>query len=162
MTTRTIASRKKFQSNPVSMPSCAVCGTEAPSEKHLRQHIKSKHDDRVLKCEECDVTCKGAMKLQVHKNIHRVVSCKNCDKVIPYNSSSSHKIMCGGDKKEFKCENCPAKFNKACNLKDHKTNNRCTVQCNLCDKTLKSAGFLEKHMSSFHQQQTNDTLHCAC
>ena len=104
----------------------AVCGTEAPSEKHLRQHIKSKHDDRVLKCEECDVTCKGAMKLQVHKNIHRVVSCKNCDKVIPYNSSSSHKIMCGGDKKEFKCENCPAKFNKACNLKDHKTNNRCT------------------------------------
>ena len=83
------------------MPSCAVCGTEAPSEKHLRQHIKSKHDDRVLKCEECDVTCKGAMKLKVHKNIHRVVSCKNCDKVIPYNSSSSHKIMCGGDKKEF-------------------------------------------------------------
>ena len=37
------------------MPSCAVCGTEAPSEKHLRQHIKSKHDDCVLKCEECDV-----------------------------------------------------------------------------------------------------------
>ena len=108
------------------MPSCAVCGTEAPSEKHLRQHIKSKHDDRVLKCEECDVTCKGAMKLKMHKNIHRVVSCKNCDKVIPYNSSSSHKIMRGGDKKEFKCENCPAKFNKACNLKDHKTNNRCT------------------------------------
>ena len=95
------------------MPSCAVCGTEAPSEKHLRQHIKSKHDDRVLKCEECDVTCKGAMKLKMHKNIHRVVSCKNCDKVIPYNSSSSHKIMCGGDKKEFKCENCPAKLNKA-------------------------------------------------
>ena len=54
------------------MPSCAVCGTEAPSEKHLRQHIKSKHDDRVLKCEECDVTCKGAMKLKMHKNIHRV------------------------------------------------------------------------------------------
>ena len=137
------------------MPSCAVCGTEAPSEKHLRQHIKSKPDDRVLKCEECDVTFKGAMKLKMHKNIHRVVSCKNCDKVIPYNSSSSHKIMCGGDKKELKCENCPAKFNKACNLKDHKTNNRCTVQCNLCDKTLKSAGFLEKHMSSFHQQQTH-------
>ena len=119
MTTRTIASRKKFQSNPVSMPSCAVCGTEAPSEKHLRQHIKSKHDDRVLKCKVCDVTCKGAMKLQVHKNIHRVVSCKNCDKVIPYNSSSSHKIMCGGDKKEFKCENFPAVFTPASDLKAH-------------------------------------------
>ena len=48
--------------------SCAVCGTEAPSEKNLKQHIHSKHDDCVLKCEVCDVTCKGGMKLKIRVN----------------------------------------------------------------------------------------------
>ena len=52
-------------------------------------------------------------------------------------------IKCVGEKKAFKCENCPATFNKADNLKVHMTNKRCSVQCNLCDKTLKSEFYLE-------------------
>ena len=60
---------------------------------------------------------------------------------------------CVGDKKEFKCENCPAVFNTASNLKAHITNKSCEIQCNLCDKTLKSAGYLEKHISSVRRVQ---------
>ena len=36
----------------VTMPSCAICRFEAPSDKHLRMHIETKHDDRVLTCEK--------------------------------------------------------------------------------------------------------------
>ena len=60
---------------------------------------------------------------------------------------------CVGDKKEFKCENCPAVFNTASNLKAHITNKSCEIQCNLCDKTLKSAGYLDKHIASVHKVQ---------
>ena len=45
------------------MLSCAICRFEAPSDKHLRVHIKTKHDDRVLTCEKCELTCKGGRKL---------------------------------------------------------------------------------------------------
>ena len=38
----------------VKMPTCAICKIEAPSEKHLKVHIKAKHDDRVLTCEKCE------------------------------------------------------------------------------------------------------------
>ena len=31
----------------VTMPSCDICSIEAPSDKHLRMHIQSKHDARV-------------------------------------------------------------------------------------------------------------------
>ena len=40
------------------------------------------------------------------------------------------------------------------NLKAHITSKSCDeIQCNLCDKTLKSAGYLEKHISSVHRVQ---------
>ena len=99
------------------MPSCAICSIEAPSDKHLRLHIQAKHDDRVLTCEKCEVTCKGGMKLRTHMDSHRKITCKHCEKEIPYNSRSSHMTKCVGDKKAIKCENCPAVFNTAGSLK---------------------------------------------
>ena len=135
------------------MPSCAICRFEAPSDKHLRMHIATKHDDRVLTCENCGNTCKGGTKLKTHMESHREITCNNCEKKIPYNSRSSHMTKCVSDKKEFKCENCPAVFNTAGNLKAHITNKSCEIQCNLCDKTLTSAGYLDKHIASVHKVQ---------
>jgi len=76
------------------MPSCAICNFEAPSEKHLRVHIESKHDDRVLTCEKCEKTCIGGRKLKTHMESHREVTCKHCENKIPYNSRSSHVTKC--------------------------------------------------------------------
>ena len=73
------------------MPSCAICNFEAPSEKHLRVHIESKHDDRVLTCEKCEKTCIGGRKLKTHMESHREVTCKHCENKIPYNSRSQRK-----------------------------------------------------------------------
>ena len=101
------------------------------------------------------MTCKGGRKLKTHMDSHREVNCKHCDKRIPYNSRNSHTIKCVGEKKAFKCENCPATFNKADNLKVHMANKRCSVQCNLCEKTLQSEFYLEKHISSTHRVQMN-------
>lgn len=61
---------------------------------------------------------------------------------------------CIGVKKAIKCENCPTVFNTAGNLKVHMTNKSCEIQCNLCDKTLKREGDLEKHISYTHRVQT--------
>ena len=61
------------------MPSCAICGIKASSDKLLRMHIQAKHDERVLKCEKCEVTCKGGRKLKTHMDSHREVNCKHCD-----------------------------------------------------------------------------------
>ena len=62
------------------MPSCAICRIEAPSEKHLRMHIQSKHDDRVLTCEKCEKKCIGGIKLNTHMQSHKEVTCNHCDK----------------------------------------------------------------------------------
>ena len=60
---------------------------------------------------------------------------------------------CIGVKKAIKCENWPTVFNTAVNLKVNMTNKSCEIQCNLCDKTLNSACYLEKHISSTHRQK---------
>ena len=52
---------------------------KASSDKLLRMHIQAKHDERVLKCEKCEVTCKGGRKLKTHMDSHREVNCKHCD-----------------------------------------------------------------------------------
>ena len=56
---------------------------------------------------------------------------------------------------EFKCENWRAVFNRADGLKRHVDKNRCEIQCNLCDKTLKCTEYLEKHIESTHRVQMN-------
>ena len=138
----------------VKMPTCAICKIEAPSEKHLKVHIKAKHDDRVLTCEKCEKKCIGGTKLRTHMEYHREVTCKHCEKRIPYNSRNSHKEKCG-EFGEFKCKNCPVVFTRKHHLKEDIDKNRCEIQCNICDKTLKSAEFLEKHIQTTHRVQIN-------
>ena len=133
----------------VHLSSCAICRIEAPFEKHLRMHIQAKHDDRVLTCEKCEKKCIGGIKLKTHKE----VTCNHCEKRIPYNSRNSHMAKCVSE--EFKCENCRAVFNRADGLKRHVDKNRCEIQCNLFDKTLKSTEYLEKHNESTHRVQMN-------
>ena len=84
---------------------------------------------------------------------HREVTCKNCEKKIPNNSRNSHMAKCVNG--EFKCKNCPVVFTRKDYLKEHIDKNRCEIQCNICDKTLKSAELLEKHIQSTHRVQIN-------
>ena len=71
--------------------------------------------------------------------------------MIPYNSTTSHVTKCIGDgEKSCKCDDCPAVFKTEGSLRVHVTNKSCPVKCNQCDKTLKNAGYLDKHMASAH------------
>ena len=135
------------------MPSCAICSFEGPTDKDLKLHIQGKHDDRELTCQQCKKICKGGINLNTHMNSQREVKCKQCDQTIPYNSTSSHMKKCVSEERDFKCENCPAVFNTEWNLKVHVTNKSCPVKCNRCDKTLKNAGYLDRHMASVHSVQ---------
>ena len=128
---------------------CVVCSFEALSEKHLKLHMQNEHDDSVITCEKCNKSCKGGRKFKTHMNYHREGS---CGKKIPYNSTTSHVTKCIGEK-SFKCENCSAVFNTEGNLKVHVTSKSCPVQCNHCDKTLKNAGYLDRHIALVHSVQ---------
>ena len=138
----------------VKMPSCALCSFVSSSDKLLKDHMVKKHDEREFACEVCGLTIRGRFKMQMHKNSHRKVTCKNCEKVIPYNSHSSHTSKCFAEK-SFKCEKCDKVFNRKHNLKCHIEMKRCEMTCNHCGKTLKSSAFLDKHMASQHQAQTS-------
>ena len=137
------------------MPSCAICSIEASSDKVLRMHIQAKHDERVLKCEKCEVTCKGGGSLRHTWTRIGKSTANTVTKEFPTIVGTVTQLKCVGEKKAFKCENCPATFNKADNLKVHMTNKRCSVQCNLCEKTLQSEFYLEKHISSTQRVQMN-------
>ena len=114
--------------------------------------MQNEHDDSVITCEKCNKSCKGGRKFKTHMNSHREVNCKHCGKKIPYNSTTSHVTKCIGEN-SFKCENCPAVFTTEGSLKVHVTNKSCPIKCNLCDKTLKNAGYLDRHMASVHSVQ---------
>ena len=137
----------------LTMPSCAICSFEVPTDKDLKSHLQVKHDDRELTCQQCKKICKGGINLNTHMNSQREVKCKQCDQTIPYNSTSSHMKKCVSRERDFKCENCPAVFNTEWNLKVHVTNKSCPVKCNRCDKTLKNGGYLDRHMASVHSVQ---------
>ena len=135
------------------MFSCTICSFQDLSGEKLRNHMRREHDERAFYCEKCEVTCKGRMKFKMHMASHRKISCKHCGQMIPYNSKSNHMRKCIGEK-AFKCENCCALFNIKDNLKVHVTKQSCPIKCNLCDKQLKSAGFMNKHIASVHRVQT--------
>ena len=134
------------------MLSCAFCSFATSSGKLLKNHMVKEHDEREFACEVCGLTIRGRFKMQMHKNSHRKFTCKNCEKVIPYNSHSSHTSKCFAEK-SFKCEKCDKVFNRKHNLKCHIEMKRCEMTCNHCGKTLKSSAFLDKHMASQHQAQ---------
>ena len=107
-----------------------ICNFEAPSDENLRMHIRKEHDDRVLSCEKCEVTCTGRTKSKMHIRTHMTVTCKHCGKKILYNSRTSHMKQCFGEK-TYNCENCPALFNREDHLKVHVNKRSSSIQCNL-------------------------------
>ena len=135
----------------VKMPSCALCSFVSSSDKLLKDHMVKEHDEREFACEVCGLTIRGRFKMQMHKNSHRKFNCKNCEKVIPYNSRSSHTNKCLAGK-SYKCEKCDKVFNRKHNLQSHIEMKRCEMTCNHCEKTLKSSAFLDKQFSTFLEQ----------
>ena len=121
------------------MPSCPICSIEASSDKLLRMHIQAKHDERVLKCEKCEATCKGGRKLKTHMDSHREVNCKHCDKRIPYNSRNSHTNSHKTLQSEFYLEKHISSTHR--------------VQMNL----VKTA---EGHIGFFPSNELQNDLHC--
>ena len=79
------------------MSFCIICNFEVPSDEHLRMHIRKKHDDHVLFCEKCEVTCTRRNKFKVHMRPHMKVTCKHCGKKILYNGRTSHMKQCIGE-----------------------------------------------------------------
>ena len=112
----------------------------------------NEHDEREFVCDICDSTVRGRLKMKKHKQSHKEVACKNCEKIFPYNSLSSHTSKCVGGK-TFKCEECEKVFSSKHPLEQHIELKRCQITCNRCDKTLQSTAYLNKHMAAAHQVQ---------
>ena len=50
----------------------------------------------------------------------------------------------------FACDECGKTYSDKGDLKKHKTSHAGPVQCDLCDKTVKSTFRLSRHISSMH------------
>ena len=108
----------------------------------MQRKDKTEDAHELFSCEQCGVTRKGKIKLKSHMQSHREISCKHCEKKIPYNSKSSHMRKCLG-KKKLECEHCQALFQTKDSLIKHLTRKSCSIKCNFCDKNLKGKFYLK-------------------
>ena len=65
--------------------SCSTCGKVLDSEAALERHIRKRHTDRKVSCDECNKQFKKANDLTVHKRIHlpdseKPFKCDYCEK----------------------------------------------------------------------------------
>ena len=69
---------------------CITCGKNFKTKVQLTKHISTVHKISKISCEECGKSMKNKKHLENHKSSHKTVTCKNCKKVIPKNSRTSH------------------------------------------------------------------------
>ena len=87
---------------------CITCGKNFKTKVQLTKHISTVHKISKISCEECGKSMKNKKHLENHKSSHKTVTCKNCKKVIPKNSRTSHSCL----EQSFKCDECDYESNQ--------------------------------------------------
>ena len=83
---------------------CQDCGLVFTEKWMLKEHKRVAHDERVIKCDYCNVEIIGLMKMKAHKQKHKQKECKRCSLLVFANSWSSHQSKCSETK--LKCKLC--------------------------------------------------------
>ena len=65
---------------------CQDCGLVFTEKWMLKEHKRVAHDERVIKCDYCNVEIIGLMKMKAHKQKHKQKECKRCSLLVFANS----------------------------------------------------------------------------
>ena len=132
---------------------CHDCGLIFTEKYMLKEHKRVAHDERVLKCDHCQIEVVGLRKMKAHKQKHKQKECKKCSLLIYINSWSSHQAKCAETK--LKCEKCKFETSKKFNLQAHtksihESSRKEKVEkehkCVHCKKTFKMKKILDQHV----------------
>ena len=113
--------------------SCPICNFEAKSVRYLSKHLASVHTEKRT-CDICDKTFQSITGLNRHRLLHT-------------------------GEMPFKCERCPARFNRKANLNRHVKHASCAA-CPICNKTFASAQDLHQHKVVHTDQPQFKCEHC--
>ena len=105
---------------------CHICSMSFNFVNGLQEHTRNNHETaNFLKCQYCDFETNSNRNLKRHENNHTKPN-------------------------QFACDECGKTYSDKGDLKKHKTSHAGPVQCDLCDKTVKSTFRLSRHISSMH------------
>ncbi|XP_035786797.1 zinc finger protein 28-like [Anopheles albimanus] len=142
---------------PAIIYTCEVCGKQFP--KRLLLMIHRKHHD-AYKCDQCDANFTLRRELQEHKIEHQDANidetnehfvCKVCSKSYESKEAARRHYANTHGPVRYMCESCPESFKSYFGYFYHKNTkhsdtNVKPVQCNICERWLKSVASLRKHM----------------
>ena len=124
----------------------------------LKEHKRVTHDERILKCEICNVEVVGLNKMKAHKQKHKQKECQKCSLLVFANSWSAHQSKCS--ETQLKCNICSYETSRKGNLQTHIKSVHNTVEkekvqidhkCVHCKKSFKMKKGLDRHLMSWGQ-----------
>ncbi|XP_049546449.1 zinc finger protein 286A-like [Anopheles darlingi] len=137
--------------------SCEFCGKQFPKRLLLMIHRKN---HAAHKCDQCDASFKLRRDLREHKLEHQDENidetkdqfvCKVCSKSHANRDAARRHYANIHGPARYMCESCPESFKSHFTYSYHKrtkhsVTNIKPVQCTICERLLKSAASLRKHM----------------
>jgi len=138
---------------------CHECGANV-FRCYLTKHLQTVHGDKTFQCTQLNCAsvfkCENTLKRHV-KDMHTIVPCEACGKVLPMRSYQRHflRMHTPEDQKPYRCDICiPVRgFITTQDLKEHQnthTQERPHV-CHLCSAAFRSTGNLFAHIRGTHK-----------
>ena len=106
---------------------CGICSKSLKSQAYHDRHMKTKHSNKAIVCNECGVSKNTLKQLSDHKRVHRQVICQKCGKMVTKVHKGRHFRTCKGnvarEEKVYKCQFCNYVSKTKSNTQRHETNN---------------------------------------
>ncbi|KAF5269873.1 hypothetical protein FQA39_LY08545 [Lamprigera yunnana] len=136
---------------------CSQCSKLFPSERLLRDHMRS-HINH-YKCTMCDMTCPKPSALAKHFRYRhlpeRPIQCKICDHACLAKHSLEAHMKTHSEEKLYACEECDYRCRSLYGLDKHCYNEHGqdwtqTYECHCCQAQFQRGNYLTKHLMSKH------------
>ena len=151
---------------------CEICGKVFKHPFWLKTHIATHSNKRESVCDECGKGFKTEIQLQSHKEIHlvRSINCtvQGCDRMFGTKKllrSHINKMHKRKDIQEFKCDQCPKKYNQNAKLKLHISvvhNGEKAFKCDICDYKAAYSNTLREHKATVHENAMFECIVPGC
>ena len=121
-----IKSRNKHLGENKAKWTCHVCEKSFRFIRLMRKHFVNDHENlNCFKCKYCGFETKNNASLMKHENTHT-------------------------KERVYLCEECDKRYHDRSDLIKHKASHAGSVQCDLCEKSVKSTFYLKRHMRKMH------------